>query len=299
MQFDWENLQRNTIRQLKAEADALSIFIPHRATKTDIIRILESQRSDLEQPLARPLLSKGNYIENLSPPDKVDIHQSAIESMKRNYLPSVPRDMLAEVIVKSESPYQKKFNFSPVPSSPTNIPISSPILKSPSISERFVPSMLVEDSTAPNSAFASANSSRLQSPLVGSYPKTSISNNNERVMTPIISNERSITPIHVPVPSYGSSFRVSKITNFFFHSFWILSLLTFIAAFSVGEAIFATTLFLMLFVLMYIIRSIEISRKAHRLATFSLNLGDFSQVQGIYHPDRSIYKKAASIMNRK
>lgn len=299
MQFDWDNLERNTMRQLKAEADALSIFIPHRSTKTDIIRILESQRSNLETPLERPLLSKGNYIENYSPPEKIDIHQSALDSMKRNYLPSVPKDIIADVIVNSKSPYQKDIHFSPSIGSPTLVSLSSPILKSPSIADRFVPTMLNEESTGSNSAIMSADSSRAQSPLIFTQPKTTLSTSKERIMSPLVTNERSITPIHVPQTRGNGNYNISGITKLFYHSSWILAIVTFLASFFVGEAIFATPLFMLLFLLFYIIRSIEINSKARKLIQASYNVPDPALLQITFKPDKAILRKAVTLMQRK
>ena len=47
MQFNWDNLSQNSIPQLKAEAEALSIFIPPRSKKSEIIRILEQEKPRL------------------------------------------------------------------------------------------------------------------------------------------------------------------------------------------------------------------------------------------------------------
>ena len=76
--FNWDNIENNTLNQLKSEARLLSIDIPARCTKKQLISIIHHHRNDLEEPDFVPILSSSNKHEQITPPSKKDLNLETI-----------------------------------------------------------------------------------------------------------------------------------------------------------------------------------------------------------------------------
>ena len=300
MEFNWNDLNSNSISQLKTEAAALSIYIPPRTKKSEMIRILEQEKSRLLSPQQNLLMGANSpYERNYSPSQKIDIHKQALESIKTNSIPSIPPDVVAKVFVDSipPSPYANREGsiFSPVLNSPNSIP-----LKKPMINENFEVPFVLEDSAS------SQSNSRQQSPILDrrhSNPsnKSSFMNENERFSTPTVTKERSITPLQYPIENKSSKqYRISlltKIMNIIFMILTLFSFLVLISTYSPG-AFLLFVFSLILFLMVRILRNHEIQTKAQRLANSAYAMKNIGSIPSYYNPDKVIYNRAKEILRK-
>ena len=301
MQFNWDNLSQNSIPQLKAEAEALSIFIPPRSKKSEIIRILEQEKPRLLSPPQTPIMTVSSRYEKENLPEiKVDLHQEALDSMRRNPMPSTPTSFLAKVVVETNSPRPRNQLLSPVLGSPSVIPLYSPRRKE--ISKKID---LPEFSSSSSSAAMSAHSSRDVSPNDAAY-----------YSTPVITKERSVTPIHSPkINTYYSQYRVSTYTSVINVILIISTLILFVL--SIGDQfynsqktdIFILTLMkkdtivtyftvsLVLLIIVRLLRRYEIKAKSKNLANAVRSLRELSTAKASFNADNTIIEAAKKHLN--
>ena len=298
MEFNWNDLNSNSISQLKTEAAALSIYIPPRTKKSEMIRILEQEKSRMLSPQQKVLMGANSpYEKNYSHSPKIDIHQQALESIRKNANPSIPTEVVAKAVVDSipPSPYAGDGRiFSPVLNSPNRIPLQKPM-----INENFEIPFVLDESSASN------QNSRQQSPILdrrlANKPSKSFLNQNERFSTPTVTKERSITPLQSPIENrYSKQYQISlltKVMNIIFMILTSFSFLLFISTYS-PEALVLFAFSLILFLMIRALRRHEIQTKAQMLANSAFAMKNTDSIPSYYNPDKAIYNKAKDILRK-
>ena len=129
MDFNWENLKKYNIKELKKHAELFSIYLPPKIKKNEIIKIFELQKTEINEQKYIPILSSSNKYEKDSPINFKNNYK--IQDITPSYfLKFKPKKIIEEKLINSSL---NEINLSPKSLSPligTNL---TPKILSPSI----------------------------------------------------------------------------------------------------------------------------------------------------------------------